>query len=182
VAGPYPAGVTVGGPTAYDGNDDGNHLTRDQLNRFQERLWLPWWAWLMGLAIAAVLAVELTVGAPLLRHPAFYAAAVALAAAGLFALGRIRIRVTDAAFHVDDAHLPVEFIAAASSLEPTERRDLLGVDADPLAFVIQRPWIRGSVRVDLNDPADPTPYWVVSTRRPGELVAALDAAVAAHRR
>ncbi len=162
--GPYPAGVA---------RDEDTDRTR-----FRERLWPPWWAWPVGLAIAAILAVELTIGAPTLRHPVFYAAAVALAAAGLLALGRIRIRVTDAALHVDDAHLPVEFIASATPLDPAARRDLLGVDADPLAFVIQRPWIRGSVRIDLDDPADPTPYWVVSTRRPGELIAALEAATA----
>jgi Protein of unknown function (DUF3093) len=156
---------------------DGANLTR-----FRERLWLPWWAWLVGLAIAAILAVELTVGAPALRHPAFYAAAVAVAAAGLLALGRIQIRVSGDALHVDDAYLPVEFIASVSPLDPAARRDVLGVDADPLAFVVQRPWIRGSVRVDLNDPSDPTPYWIVSTRRPAQLVAALDAAIAARRR
>jgi hypothetical protein len=149
--------------------------------RFRERLWPPWWAWPVGLAIATILAAELTIGAPSLRHPAFYAAAVALAAGGLFALGRIRVWVTDTALHVDDAHLPVEFIASASPLDAAARRDLLGVDADPLAFVIQRPWIRGSVRIDLDDPADPTPYWVVSTRRPGELVAAIEAAAAQRR-
>jgi hypothetical protein len=29
------------------------------------------------------------------------------------------------------------------------------------------------VRVDLEDPLDPTPYWLLSTRRPQELAAAL---------
>jgi hypothetical protein len=53
------------------------------------------------------------------------------------------------------------------------RRELLGVSADPLAFVMQRPWIRGGVRIDLDDPADPTPYWYVSSRRPRQLAAAL---------
>jgi len=35
------------------------------------------------------------------------------------------------------------------------------------------------VRVDLNDPADPTPYWVVSSRRPTELAGAIKAAIRA---
>jgi hypothetical protein len=56
------------------------------------------------------------------------------------------------------------------------RRDLLGVDADPLAFVILRSWIPGGVRIDLADPDDPTPYWFVSTRHPERLVAALERA------
>jgi hypothetical protein len=43
-------------------------------------------------------------------------------------------------------------------------------------FVIQRPWVSQAVHVVIDDPADPTPYWVISTRRPEKLVRALDEA------
>jgi hypothetical protein len=39
----------------------------------------------------------------------------------------------------------------------------------------------GLVRVPLLDPADPAPYWVVSTRHPEALAAALERAQAAAR-
>src|SRR4051812_37053760 len=81
-----------------------------------------------------------------------------------------------AVLRVDDANLPVTAIAAVTPIGPAERRDLLGVDADPLAFVIQRPWIGGGVRIDLADPDDPTPYWFVSSRQPDRLAAAIEAA------
>ena len=58
-------------------------------------------------------------------------------------------------------------------------RKLLGPAAHPYAFVVQRPWVSGAVQVHLDDPADPTPYWVVSSRRPADLAAALLAARAA---
>jgi hypothetical protein len=74
---------------------------------------------------------------------------------------------------VDDAALPVHAIAAVVPLDADRRRELLGTGADPLGFVIQRPWIPGGVRIDLDDPTDPTPYWFVSTRRPQALAAAL---------
>jgi hypothetical protein len=61
-------------------------------------------------------------------------------------------------------------------LDATGRREVLGVGADPLAFVVQRPWVAGAVQVVLDDPADPTPFWVVSSRRPVELAAAILAA------
>jgi len=61
-------------------------------------------------------------------------------------------------------------------LDATGRRELLGPLADPLAFVVQRPWVPGAVQVMLDDPDDPTPYWVVSTRQPARLAAALLAA------
>jgi len=74
---------------------------------------------------------------------------------------------------VDDARLPVRFIRAVVPLDVAGRRELLGVSADPLAFVVQRPWIGGAVQVVLDDPADPTPYWLISTRDPDRLAAAL---------
>ena len=68
---------------------------------------------------------------------------------------------------------PVLWAEAVTVLDAEARRDLLGQDAEPLAFVIQRPWISGGVRIDLDDPDDPTPYWYVSSRHPRELAAAL---------
>ena len=55
------------------------------------------------------------------------------------------------------------------ALDAQGRREVLGVGAHPLAFVVQRPWIGGAVQVLLDDPADPTPYWLISTRHPIEL-------------
>ena len=81
--------------------------------------------------------------------------------------------VTDTEFQVDDARLPLAVIADVVALDADGRREVLGVAAHPLAFVVQRPWIKGAVQVVLDDPADPTPFWVVSTRRPVELATVL---------
>jgi len=50
------------------------------------------------------------------------------------------------------------------------------VDADARAFLLLRPYLRRAVMVPVQDPADPTPYWLVSTRQPERLVRALVAA------
>lgn len=91
----------------------------------------------------------------------------------LWWLGRIRVAVADGELCVDDARLPVRFVADAIALDAAGRREVLGVGADPLAFVVQRPWIAGAVQVVLDDPADPTPFWVVSSRHPVQLAAAI---------
>lgn len=149
---------------------------------YTERLTVSWWAWPITLGGAAVLAAQLTIGAPVLRHPLTYFAVCGLTAVGLLALGRIGIEVVTASGHgdgaggelrVDDARLPAMVVASAEPIDAAKRRDLLGVDADPLAFVIQRPWIPGGVRVDLADPEDPTPYWFVSSRHPERLAEAI---------
>ncbi|MFV2111327.1 DUF3093 domain-containing protein [Micromonospora sp. LOL_025] len=141
-----------------------------------ERLGLPWWLWLGGLGGAALLAVEVWMGAPGVRAWLPFVVLLPATVAGLAWLGRIRIEVRDDELRVDDARLPVRFVADVVPLDAAGRREVLGVGADPLAFVVQRPWIPGAVQVVLDDPADPTPFWVVSTRRPVELAEALLAA------
>jgi hypothetical protein len=144
---------------------------------YLERLTVPWWGWPLAAGAGVFVALELAVGAPALRHPVTYAVAGALGLAAAAALGRIRVEVDDARreLRVDDARLPLDAVAAVTAVGRDERRDLLGRDADPLAFVIQRPWVPGGVRVDLDDPDDPTPYWYVSSRRPDELAAQISA-------
>ncbi len=133
--------------------------------------------WLPAAAVAALFAAQVGLGAPGLRTWLPLAVLVPLALAGLWWLGRIRIAVTGSEsqgeLHVDDARLPLEVIAEVIPLTPEDRRFLLGQASDPLAFVIQRPWIAGAVQIVLEDPSDPTPYWVISTRRPQELAEAL---------
>ena len=41
--------------------------------------------------------------------------------------------------------------------------------------MVQRPWVSGAVQVIIDDPADPTPYWVVSSRDPVRLASAIAA-------
>ncbi|WP_331461236.1 DUF3093 domain-containing protein [Micromonospora tarapacensis] len=143
---------------------------------YAERLRLPWWWWLAGLATAALLAVEIWMGGTGVRAWLPFAVLLPAAVAALAWLGRIRVVVTDGELRVDDARLPVRFVADVIPLDAAGRREALGVGADPLAFVVQRPWIAGAVQVVLDDPADPTPFWVVSTRHPVELADALLAA------
>lgn len=140
---------------------------------YAERLTVPWWLWLPALAFAALLAAEIWMGAAGVRAWLPFAALLPLTAAGLWWLGRVRVAVADGELRVDDARLPVRFVADVIALDAAGRREVLGVGADPLAFVVQRPWIRGAIQVVLNDPADPTPYWVVSSRRPVEFATAL---------
>lgn len=99
-----------------------------------------------------------------------YAVLVPLAVAVPLWLGRTRVEVIGDELWVGDAHLPLRFVEDAEVVEPAAKRAALGPNLDPAAFVLHRPWVRSSVRVWLQDEDDPTPYWIVSTRRPEELV------------
>lgn len=136
---------------------------------------MPWWFWLLVLALASLLAAEVGLGAAGLRTWLPFAIVLPALIVGLWQLGRVEIAVTGDELRVDDAHIPRRFIADAIPLGPEEKRLLLGPASDPLAFVIQRPWIGGAVQIVLNDPDDPTPYWIISSRRPEDFAAALAA-------
>jgi hypothetical protein len=141
-----------------------------------EWLRVPWWWWLFAVAGAAGLAAEIWLGGDGIQAWLPFAVLLPLAVAGLWWLGRIRVSVVGDELWVDDARLPVRFVADAVPIDSDGKRQLLGPGTDPMAFVIQRPWISGAVQVLLDDPADPTPYWVVSSRNPVRLAAAITAA------
>jgi hypothetical protein len=92
----------------------------------------------------------------------------------LVVASRLKLTVDEAELRVDDAHIERRFLLAAEPLAGEEKRRALGPELDPVAFVVHRPWVKGTVRIYLDDPDDPTPCWIISSRRPAALLAALD--------
>ena len=66
--------------------------------------------------------------------------------------------------------------AAPRALDAAETRSRSVCEADARAHLVLRPYVSTAVEITLDDPADPVPYWLISTRRPTELAAALDRA------
>lgn len=136
---------------------------------FRERLYASWWTWPLPIAAAVLLAAEVHLGYPGVRAWLPYVALVPAAVALLLWLSRTRIEITDDELLAGDARLPLRFIADAEVIMPSEKQRALGPDLDPAAFIVHRPWARGAVRIWLDDDNDPTPYWIISTRRAEEL-------------
>lgn len=145
---------------------------------YGERLSVPWWWWPGGLLVAVLLAAEVHMGYPGVRAWLPYVLITPLAVAALVWLGRLRVGVGtggDGApeLRAGAAHIPVRLIGRVDVATGEGKRTALGPDLDPDAFVVHRPWIGSIVRLEVLDPDDPTPYWVVSTRHPKRLLAAL---------
>ncbi len=95
-------------------------------------------------------------------------------------LGRIRVGVGKGPdggreLWAGAAHIPTRFVGRTDVVRGEGKRMALGPQLDPAAFVLHRPWVAAAVRIEILDPDDPTPYWVVSTRHPDRLLAALHA-------
>ena len=140
---------------------------------YDERLSVPWWWWPPALGVAVLLAAEIHMGYPGVRAWAPYLLLAPLFAAALVGLGRTRVRVADGELHVGQAHVPLRFLGEVEVVSGEAKREALGPELDPAAYLVHRPWIGPVVRVRLTDPEDPTPYWVFSTRRPAALARAL---------
>lgn len=145
---------------------------------YTEKLWVPLWWWPAGLAIAVLLAAEVHMGAPGLRAWLPYLLLLPFPIWALYWLSRMIVQVErdeagNGELRVGRAHLPLGVIGTAAVVPGTAKSAALGRQLDPLAFVQHRTWVKQMVLIVLEDPDDPTPYWLISTKRPEALVAAL---------
>jgi len=141
---------------------------------YRERLWpgALGWAMAAGAGVVTVLALipvdrtlAITVGAVVLA----LSIAVTVATAPV-------VEVRAGELRAGRAHIPVALLGEGVAVAPEARRDALGRDLDARAYVCLRAWIPAMVRWDVNDTNDPTPYWLISTSRPRELLAAVGTA------
>lgn len=144
---------------------------------YTERLTVPLRWWVQGTMLVATLWLAVAVAAPPAVAAATGLACLALMAALFLWYGAATLRVDDEMFHAGRASIPTAYVGVVTALDETGTRLVAGRDADARAYLLIRPYLKRSVKVEIVDPADPTPYWLVSTRRPSLLAAALSAPV-----
>jgi hypothetical protein len=129
--------------------------------------------------LAVIVAYEVNLGIRSLPDWLPYALLLPVAVAVLFWLSRVDVRVVstaggaDTELWVGGAHLPVGVISRSAEVPPSAKSAALGRQLDPAAYVVHRAWVGPMILVVLDDPDDPTPYWLVSCRRPDRMLAAL---------
>jgi hypothetical protein len=140
------------------------------------RVPLRWWAITTMFWASVLLALLVSLPAPVAYGiGALIAALVVMVLVGY---GGARVSVVDGVFSAGRARIPVTFLRDPEPLDGAAARAAVGLEADARAYLLLRPYVSTAVRVRLTDPADPTPYWLVSTRHPGALSAELTAAIA----
>ena len=149
--------------------------------RYRERLWVPWWWWPLGFALAGLLAFEVNManfGTAAPPHWLPFVTLFIVAAATLLWLGRVEIQVIAGSgdgveLWAGQAHLPTTVITRSAEIPRSAKSAALGRQLDPAAFVLHRAWVGPMILVVLDDPDDPTPYWLVSCRHPERVLSAL---------
>lgn len=145
--------------------------------RYRERLWVPWWWWPPGLGLAGLIALEVNQGVPAIPVWVPYAVLLPVAAFVLVWLSRTEVRVVGGTgateLWVNAAHLPVDVVSRSAEVPRSAKSAALGRQLDPAAYVVHRAWVGPMILLVLDDPDDPTPYWLVSCRHPDKVLAAL---------
>jgi len=143
---------------------------------YDERLRVPLRWWVQGTMFVASLWLAVVVALPFAAAWAVSGVAMLLLAAGLLSFGSARVSVQDGVFRAGRASIPVVHLGTATALDSEETRRVAGAEADARAYLLLRPYLKQAVKVENTDPADPAPYWLVNTRRPDQLAAALASA------
>jgi len=155
------------------------------LPAYRERLSVPLRWWVQGVMFVATLWLALIVAMPGAWAWAATAAVLALMALAFVAYGSAHIEIGHDShggyLRAGRARIEAVHLGPAEALDPEAARRAAGAQADARAYLLLRPYLPRAVRVQIDDPRDPAPYWLLATRHPESLAAAL-AALRAGRR
>lgn len=128
----------------------------------------------MGAVVVGLLCYEVALAGrgAFWQYPVF-AALAAAAVVLLWSMGRASVAVRDGEIWAGSAHLPIELIDKAAAIGAEAKSAAMGRQLDPAAFVYQKGWVKTMVVLVLDDADDPTPYWLISTRHPERILAAI---------
>ena len=128
----------------------------------------------MFLATALVIPATLLVFLPISTVAGYIcAAAFYIAIVIVLLVTAPAIEVTDDELRVGKAHIARGHLGASTAHTGADAFAERGPRLDARAYLVLRGWLPDVVRIELTDPEDPTPYWLVSTRRATDLAAAL---------
>ena len=86
------------------------------------------------------------------------------------------IEISDLTFSVGDAELPIDVISKVTVIEPKDGFAERGPKLNPAAFTRFQVSVKQMVKLEISDEADPTPYWLIATRKPEDIARILAAA------
>ncbi|MFT6973973.1 MAG: hypothetical protein ACJAV4_001214 [Pontimonas sp.] len=141
---------------------------------FREKLAPAWWlvlavGWVIPATTLVFLPLNLALGVAI--GVTLWAGAV-----GMLWLASPTISLEGNHLRAGRATVELRFVESAQVFRLDAAREQRGVALDARAWLVIRGWIGPVVKVNLDDPEDPVPYWLLSSRRPEEFLAALEKA------
>lgn len=144
------------------------------MSSYRERLWPAAW---MYIVILLIVPATLLVFTPISIVAGIITATVLVIGSVVLLLAAAPVIEIDAdSLIAGRARIPLELVGEAAVFRGVEARHERGPGLDARAHLVLRGWVDPVLRVAILDPDDPAPYWLLSTRRPEELAAAIEAA------
>jgi len=81
----------------------------------------------------------------------------------------MKIEIRAGELRIGRAHIELNYLGEVNVLSIDQMRLMRGRDADPAAFLALRFWQPRGVKIEIKDDRDPTPYWLVSSKKGKEL-------------
>ncbi len=141
--------------------------------RFREVIRAPFWliTFIYFLFLSLVVAVWAAIG----NQPAFITWVVCTVLIVLIALKTtLELEVDENEFRAGAAHIELKYLGQATALDSKAMGRLRTRDADPASHLNFRFWQSTGVKVEINDPRDQTPYWLITSKRNKELAEILN--------
>jgi len=131
----------------------------------------PWLFVIIALVIPASLLVFLPIS---MLAGVLTAAGLYLGSALLVVLASPTVQVSDGTLTAGRASIETRLLGEAVAFDGADATAERGPRLDARAWLLIRGWVPGVVRIPLEDPTDPAPYWLVSSRQPQKMAAAIN--------
>ena len=144
----------------------------ERLIKFREVVRPP--LWLMAFIYFLALSLVIAIWAAMTTTIAAYAFAIAsIGTVTIYFTSRLIIEVDSDELRVGKAHISLAHVGAVHVLTQKEMLAKRTRGADAAAFLAIRFWTPRGVVIEITDQRDPTPYWLVTTKRGEKLALAL---------
>lgn len=128
------------------------------------------WLGCVGAGLASFL-----VGAPINVTAGIIAGIIVTLTVGGILYGTApTLEITESAVRFGRARIEREYVGQADAFRGEDARLATGPALDGRAYMCFRGWISSVIRVEITDPADPTPYWIASSRHPEKIAEILN--------
>lgn len=167
----------TGTPGAREDAPETRGLERSlQMVSYRERLLVPASYWLLAVPAVVTLGAEAYFFVDGFIPPLVIGVLALIVAAFLVQWSSATIEVTPAVLRAGKDTLALSEAAEVVALDEKQAAALRGPRADPAAHILLRPYLRRAVFIRLADQGGGVPYWLVATRHPDELAAAIETA------
>jgi Protein of unknown function (DUF3093) len=147
-----------------------------EMGSYRERLLVPVSYWLLAVPVVVTLGAEAYFFVDGFIPPLVIGVLLVIVATFLVHWSSATIEVTGGVLRAGQDTLALSDADEVIALDERQAMALRGPRADPAAHLLLRPYLRRAVCVRLADPGEGVPYWLVATRHPEQLAAAIEGA------